>query len=261
MRSHKRVGVYAIKRVGAPADRCYVGSSVDIDGRWYTHRKLLSRSCHHSSRLQSAWAKYGAAAFELVVLEECAREQLDGREQAYLDTIRPAYNVALFVASPMKGRHPSAMARARMSAAQAGKPKPSRSEEHKQRNRVAIAAFYAALSQEERRERMRPCFEKRAEKVVFAAAQSRRWAGTDIVTRRALMATMHAAQRRLHPVKSIRSPIVRHSTSRASRVMWASMREAVDALRYLAPDITDRVHLRSVYRRKEPGDGAGNCSN
>ena len=49
--------------------RMYVGSAVKTAARWRHHRSQLQRGIHHSPYLQAAWSKYGADAFEFVVLE------------------------------------------------------------------------------------------------------------------------------------------------------------------------------------------------
>lgn len=47
---------------------------------------------HHTPYLQHAWNKYGAEAFEFSVLEQCLCENLETREQFYIDTLKPAFN-------------------------------------------------------------------------------------------------------------------------------------------------------------------------
>lgn len=47
----------------------YIGESVDIKSRWYTHKSELRRGVHHSERLQKEWKKYGEKAFRFSVVE------------------------------------------------------------------------------------------------------------------------------------------------------------------------------------------------
>ncbi len=91
-------GIYAIEQIGT--ERFYVGSSADIGGRWTTHRRLLESGKHTNPQLRHAWAKYGATAFRLIILEECERVNLLEREQAYIDGLRPWFNVAPRAGSP-----------------------------------------------------------------------------------------------------------------------------------------------------------------
>ena len=44
------IGVYKI--INLQTNKIYVGSSVDIEGRWKQHKKLLLKNKHHSIRLQ-----------------------------------------------------------------------------------------------------------------------------------------------------------------------------------------------------------------
>lgn len=71
----------------------YIGSSCSIMGRWYNHKRVLKKGQSHNQHLQRAWNKYGADAFEFIVLEECTREIMIDREQFYLDSLKPVYNI------------------------------------------------------------------------------------------------------------------------------------------------------------------------
>lgn len=85
-------GVYSI--VNRVNGKCYIGSSCNIHSRWNVHRHDLRRDAHHSAALQRAWNKYGAAALQLEILEECSRnkEVLLLRENHWLSTRLPEYN-------------------------------------------------------------------------------------------------------------------------------------------------------------------------
>lgn len=85
-------GIYQICH--AASGNVYIGSAIFISRRWNGHRHLLNTGTHHSPYLQRAWDKYGAAAFTFSVLEEVAdTSSLFEREQYYLDTLHPAFNV------------------------------------------------------------------------------------------------------------------------------------------------------------------------
>jgi len=90
---HTRCGIYAIT---TPNGTQYVGSSTKIERRWHEHRSTMRHGKHHSERLQAAWAKHGAA-LRFEVLEECAAEQLNEREQAWIDRLKPELNASVFV--------------------------------------------------------------------------------------------------------------------------------------------------------------------
>lgn len=117
-RVSERCGVYAIEQIGA--DRFYIGSSKAIYKRWLDHRRYLDDGAHHAPFLQNCWSKHGEDSFLFYVLEECAPDQLLVREQAYLDTFRPVFNVCLVggsrrgvPATPETRKRLSAIARAR----------------------------------------------------------------------------------------------------------------------------------------------------
>jgi group I intron endonuclease len=95
-------GIYAIRRTGT--DKVYVGSALCVTTRWATHRRCLRKGCHPSKHLQNSWNKHGASSFECEVLENCSPEMLLEREQYWIDTLKPAYNTALFAGAPMRGR-------------------------------------------------------------------------------------------------------------------------------------------------------------
>ncbi len=79
-------GIYCIRHADG---RVYVGSAVNIRGRWRGHRSELNRGIHLSRRLQNAWTKYGATAFVFDVLEVVTdRTALTDREQHWIDTLR-----------------------------------------------------------------------------------------------------------------------------------------------------------------------------
>ena len=71
--------IYGIRHIAS--GRIYVGSAVRTNARWRHHRSQLQRGTHHSRYLQAAWNKYGAEAFEFVVLEKKkSQEPLMGYE-------------------------------------------------------------------------------------------------------------------------------------------------------------------------------------
>jgi len=89
---NKRSGIYQIKNI--TNNHVYVGSAVDIEGGFRTHKSSLNKKKHHSIYLQRAWNKYGASNFVFEILESVdVLENLIKREQFYLDEINPEYNV------------------------------------------------------------------------------------------------------------------------------------------------------------------------
>lgn len=83
-------GIYQITCVRN--GQIYVGSSKNIPKRWAEHRRALRKGRSNCRYLQHAWIKHGEASFRFHVIEECIEESLEGREQFYIDTLRPAFN-------------------------------------------------------------------------------------------------------------------------------------------------------------------------
>lgn len=91
-------GVYQIRC--EVSGRIYIGSSCSISDRWYMHRRELRLGTHHSKPLQRAWSKHGESSFAFSVLEECEKAVLLQREQFYMDSLRPQYNVCKVAGTP-----------------------------------------------------------------------------------------------------------------------------------------------------------------
>ncbi len=90
--SGMKTGVYAI--VNLLNGNAYIGSaSKSFESRFKRHLKELSDGSHHSHRLQAAWNKYGADAFEFAPVQFARPDDVIGVEQIYIDTWRPAYNI------------------------------------------------------------------------------------------------------------------------------------------------------------------------
>lgn len=82
----------------------YVGSSVSLSVRMYTYYSL--RSLAKSNRpIDRALLKYGFSKFSLYILEYCTPENVIDREQYYLDTIKPAYNIVEKAGSTLGYKH------------------------------------------------------------------------------------------------------------------------------------------------------------
>lgn len=88
------IGIYRI--VNKVNGKCYVGQSVNVEGRLSNHLKWLSSGSHGNKHLQSAYNKYGADNFITEVLEECSKSDLNAREKywiSYYDSFNSGYNL------------------------------------------------------------------------------------------------------------------------------------------------------------------------
>jgi group I intron endonuclease len=85
-------GIYRI--VNRENGRIYIGSTINLKQRFYSHRKDLRAGRHHSGRLQNAFNKYGEQQFLFEPLILCAKSDLLMYEQVLIDEFKPFYNIA-----------------------------------------------------------------------------------------------------------------------------------------------------------------------
>lgn len=84
-------GIYMIQnRVTGDS---YVGSSVNLYGRMQQHFSGLRRAKHYNLLMQRSFTKYGESNFTYVVLEFCSREDLGNREQHFVNSLNPKFNI------------------------------------------------------------------------------------------------------------------------------------------------------------------------
>jgi len=85
-------GIYKISSKIKPI-RVYVGSAINIPGRWATHLSRLKNNKHHSKKLQRHFNKYGIDDLVFSIMENCEKENLLPIEQRYIDFIKPYFNI------------------------------------------------------------------------------------------------------------------------------------------------------------------------
>lgn len=85
--------------------KIYIGSSVNITERWYRHKRLLRKDAHHNKHLQNAWNKYGESEFTFTIIENCEVDNLTVREQYFLNTLKPQYNICPTAGSSLGWKH------------------------------------------------------------------------------------------------------------------------------------------------------------
>ena len=90
-------GVYKV--VNISNGKTYVGSAIDIDRRWRRHKNDLLKGVHHNALLQRAWDKYCENDFEFILIEETEKGSLIKREQHYIDSLKPKYNISQIAGS------------------------------------------------------------------------------------------------------------------------------------------------------------------
>jgi len=87
-----RKGIYLITNV--INKKQYVGSSLNVYYRMQNHRCRLAKNNHKNPKLQNGYNKYGLSNFAFTILEFVEdKNKLLEREQYYIDTLKPWYNV------------------------------------------------------------------------------------------------------------------------------------------------------------------------
>lgn len=86
-------GVYRI--INVTTKKSYIGSSVDIEYRKYSHLCSLRGNKHHSLYLQRAYNKYGEENLKFEILARCPKEYVRNLEAWFIEksTINSAYNI------------------------------------------------------------------------------------------------------------------------------------------------------------------------
>lgn len=122
-------GIYKIENI--VNHKIYIGSCSNFNVRKGSHLCLLRQGKHHSVKLQRSFDKYGEINFIITLIEKCEKENLISREQYYIDTLIPFYNICL-VAGSTQGRVFTDLHKERLSKSLTGK---IRTEEQKERQR------------------------------------------------------------------------------------------------------------------------------
>jgi group I intron endonuclease len=68
-------GIYKIESLSIP-ERCYIGSAVNVAGRWCRHVFDLKNDNHCNKKLQNHYNKYGKNDLIFSVIINCNREDL-----------------------------------------------------------------------------------------------------------------------------------------------------------------------------------------
>lgn len=123
-------GIYQIRnRVNG---KRYIGSAKLLRKRRNEHFCRLKNGRHHSRHLQASWNKHGRAAFKFEVIELCSPSHLLDREQHWLDSEDPEYNICK-VAGNTLGRKHSKETRRKIAKKAVGRKCPPRSAKHRRR--------------------------------------------------------------------------------------------------------------------------------
>lgn len=141
-------GIYQIESF--KTGKKYIGSTVNISNRICGHHNNLSKGAHINKYLQNHVNKYGINDLLFYVVEFCPKEKLLEREQYYIDTRRPEFNIAKVAGNTLGVIH-SEEAKRKMSESNKGIPK---SEEHKKKISESHQRHFASPEGKETRRKM-----------------------------------------------------------------------------------------------------------
>jgi hypothetical protein len=130
-----KIGVYSIHHKHDPT-KLYIGSTSvtkkhnrkthhGFYKRFYDHVRSLKMNSHHSGHLQNIVNKYGIEGLVFQILEVCeglSKDDIFKKEQSYMDTLKPIYNV-LSTVHP-QGRYWTKEDKVKASQKMRGKPLP-----------------------------------------------------------------------------------------------------------------------------------------
>nr|QID02899.1 GIY-YIG endonuclease [Orbilia oligospora] len=99
-----KAGIYCWTHVDS--GKKYVGSSIDLYRRFmqYYNIKYITRAVK-SSLICRALLKYGYSKFQLEILEYCDPSSIIEREQYYIDSLKPEYNILQVAGSLFGYKH------------------------------------------------------------------------------------------------------------------------------------------------------------
>lgn len=104
----------------------YIGSAVNYKNRIWGHISFLRKNKHDNRFIQNSWNKYGEKVFTFEIIEIVdVKENLIIREQYWIDTLSPTFNIAKIAGSPLGVKH-SEKSRLNMSLAHKGLSKEQR---------------------------------------------------------------------------------------------------------------------------------------
>ena len=89
-------GIYQI--VNIKNNKKYIGSTINMQKRWWKHLSELRLGRHPSKKLQNAWDTFGEENFIFCEIEQCESDELIEKEMFYIkqnDSIRNGYNCLL----------------------------------------------------------------------------------------------------------------------------------------------------------------------
>lgn len=100
------IGIYGIKN--KINNKIYIGQSSEVWKRWARHKAELSKNKHPNKHLLKSYKKYGKENFEFLVLEECLKEELNEKEEKWINNFpkENLYNINFYITDLSGERNP-----------------------------------------------------------------------------------------------------------------------------------------------------------
>ncbi len=140
----------------------YIGSSVDVRGRWSQHKTDLRRGKHSNVHLQRCYDKHGIGQLVFEVVEEVAPDRLFTAEAAWLAELIPELNINPLPDAPMRGKKMAPEHKAKICAALKGRPSGRKGQKMPEAHVEKMSKLMAgntlrrgSIASEETKERMR----------------------------------------------------------------------------------------------------------
>jgi len=96
-------GIYKISSINN--DKFYIGSAISLYNRWHHHKHNLLNNKHSNSKLQRFVNKHGILSIRIDVIEICEKDKLLQREQFYIDTLNPFFNICKLAGNTLGVKH------------------------------------------------------------------------------------------------------------------------------------------------------------
>lgn len=96
-------GIYKIENT--INGKFYIGSAVDLKEREYEHFRRLFKNNHCNILLQNSFNKYKKESFIFEILEFCDKKDLILKEQYYIDSLNPIFNICKIAGNRLGVKH------------------------------------------------------------------------------------------------------------------------------------------------------------
>lgn len=83
------IGIYKIENI--INNKVYIGSSIDIEKRFYKHLWMLRKGVHDNNYLQNSFNEHGEENFKFSIIESCSEDMLIEMENFFLNLLNSSH--------------------------------------------------------------------------------------------------------------------------------------------------------------------------